>query len=193
MKYLIMIAAALFYLTPAPAHAESVAEQISAIHKMETDTLARLYREKPAAESEIKDAVGYAVFSSGELAVVWVSAGYGHGIAHSNKDNKDTYMKMARAGVGLGLGAKDFDTVFIFRDAETYNNFITTGLDLSGTADVAAKANKSGGSLSAAANVLPGVTIYQLTDSGLLAQAMIQGTKYWRDDTLNNAKLSAVE
>lgn len=48
-------------------------------------------------------------------------------------------------------------------------------------ADATAKAGVKGG----AADVIPGVRIYQLTDSGLMAQAMLQGTKYWRDDTLN--------
>jgi lipid-binding SYLF domain-containing protein len=140
MKYLMMIAVALVYFLPAPARAENAADQISAIHKMEQNTLERLYKEKPGARREISRAAGYAVFSSGELAVVWVSAGYGHGVAHSNRDTKDTYMKMANAGVGLGLGVKDFNTVFVFHDPKTFQNFITTGLDLSGTADMAAKA-----------------------------------------------------
>ncbi len=172
------------------AHAETVGEQVSAIHKMENDTLNRLYREKPDTAREVKQAAGYAVFSTGELAVVWVSGGYGHGIAHSNKGDKDTYMKMAKAGVGLGLGAKDYNTVFVFHDPAAFHDFITTGLDLSGTADVAAKAGTNGAAASGGADILPGVNVYQMTDSGLLAQAMVQGTKYWRDDTLNDAKLS---
>ena len=192
MKYLMMVAVALMYLLPAAAQA-SPADQTTVIHRMESDTLTRLYREKPDTQREIKDAVGYAVFSSGELAVLWVSAGYGHGVAHSNHDGKNTYMKMATAGVGLGLGAKDFNTVFIFHDASAYNSFITTGLDLSGTADVAAKAGTNGGAVSGGADVLAGVQVYQLTNSGLLAQAMIRGTKYWRDDSLNGEKLSEAE
>jgi lipid-binding SYLF domain-containing protein len=191
MKYLMTLAIALVYFLPITARAETIPEQMAAIHKMEADTLARLYKQNPDTASEINKAVGYAVFSSGELAIVWLSAGYGHGIAHNNSDGYDTYMKMAKAGVGLGLGAKDFNTVFIFQDPGAYHSFITTGLDLSGTADVAAKASANGAAASGGADVLPGVRVYQLTDSGLLAQAMIQGTKYWRDDTLNDAKLSA--
>jgi lipid-binding SYLF domain-containing protein len=190
-KYLMMIAIALVYLLPVAARAASVPDQIDAVHKMESHTLSRLYKERPETAKEIANSVGYAVFSSGELAVIWVSAGYGHGIAHSNNDGNDTYMKMAKAGVGLGIGAKDFNTVFIFHDPAAYHSFITTGLDLSGTADVAAKAGTDGAAASGGADVLPGVRVYQLTDSGIVAQAMLQGTKYWRDDTLNDAKLSA--
>ena len=193
MKYLMMIAMTLAYFLPAAARAESAAEQVSAIHTMEANTLARLYKEKPETRREINQAVGYAVFSSGELAAIWVSAGFGHGVAHNNRDENNTYMKMANAGVGLGLGAKDFNTVFVFNERDAFNDFITTGLDLSGTADIAAKQGSKGGALSGGADVLPGVQVYQLTDTGLLAQAMIQGTKYWRDDTLNNAKLSEAQ
>jgi len=189
-KYLLTIALALVYFLPAQAHADSTAQQVSAIHKMEDNTLARLYREKPEVRREISNAAGYAVFSSGELAVLWVSAGYGHGIAHSNHEDSDTYMKMATIGGGLGLGVKDYNTVFVFHDAAAYRNFVANGLDLSGTADVAAKAGPNGGAASGGADVLAGTHVYQLTDSGLLAQAMIQGTKYWRDDTLNRAQLS---
>src|SRR4051812_24091005 len=90
MKYFLMIAMALVYFMPA-AQAASTADQITAIHRMESDTLARLYKDNPATQNEIKNAVGYAVFSSGELAVVWISAGYGHGVAHDNHSGKDTY------------------------------------------------------------------------------------------------------
>src|ERR1700757_1452992 len=99
MKHLMMIATiALVYFLPVQARAESTSEQIAAIHKMEDNTLARLYKENPDARRDIKNSVGYAVFSSGELAVLWVSAGYGHGIAHNNQNGKDTYMKMADVG-----------------------------------------------------------------------------------------------
>jgi lipid-binding SYLF domain-containing protein len=192
MKYLIMLAALLVALAPTPAPAASVGAQISAIHDMEDNALTRLYRESPATRDEIRQAVGYAVFSSGEIAVLWVSAGFGHGVAHDNTDGKETFMKMARAGVGVGLGAKDFNTIFVFNNREAYNSFVTTGLDLSGTADAAAKSGTSGAAVSGAANIMAGVRVYQLTNTGLLAQAMLQGTKYWRDDELSGEKVSSV-
>ncbi len=177
-----------FVAWPLSARADSPEDQRAAIQKMEGDTLARLYREKPDTQREIQSAVGYAVFSSGELAVLWISAGYGHGVAHNNNNAEDIYMQMAKGGVGLGLGAKDFNTVFVFHDAASFEKFTTTGLDLSGTADAAAKAGEKGGAVSGAADILPGTRIYQLTDTGLIAQAMLQGTKYWRDDALNGNK-----
>lgn len=160
-------------------------EQRAGIQKMKEETLAKLYELQPDAKREIDGAEGYAVFSSGELALLWISGGYGHGVAHNNKNGVDTYMQMAKAGLGIGVGAKEHNTVFVFHDAKSMDDFINTGLDLTGTADAAAKVGEKGDAVGGAADVLPGVRIYQITDSGLIAQAMVQGTKYWRDDSLN--------
>ncbi len=187
MKRFLSILAVMAIALPSVAQAatSSAEEQRAGIQKMEGETLAKLYEVQPDAKREIEAAAGYAVFSSGELALFWISGGYGHGVAHNNKTNTDTYMQMAKGGVGIGLGAKDHNTVFVFHDEKSLNDFITTGLDLTGTADAAAKVGEKGDSLGGAADVMPGVRIYQLTDSGLIAQAMVQGTKYWRDETLN--------
>jgi lipid-binding SYLF domain-containing protein len=188
MKTILLALAALVCLIPAAASAagSDSAQAIEAVQKMEGATLAKLYQERPDTRREIADAVGYAVFSSGELAIIWISAGYGHGVAHNNKSGQDIYMQMAKAGVGLGLGAKDFDVVFVFHDMDSFEKFTTTGLDLTATADAAAQSGRKGDSASGGLDVLPGVRIYQLTDTGLMAQAMIQGTKFWRDDELND-------
>jgi hypothetical protein len=61
MKYLAMIALALALFLPAQARAQSNADQRAAIQKMENDTLARLYAEKPGTRDEIRHSVGYAV------------------------------------------------------------------------------------------------------------------------------------
>lgn len=186
MKRILTSLVALSMLTPVAAFAaDSAQDQRAAIEKMENDTLARLYKENPDAQREIADAYGYATFTTGELAIMWVSGGYGHGVAHNNQTGADTYMQMAKAGVGIGLGAKDVDTVFVFQNEKSFNDFITTGLDLSGSADASAKSGAKGADINAVENVLPGVRIYQMTDTGLMAQAMVQGTKYWRDDALN--------
>ncbi len=192
MKKLLPVLLAVICLLPFSAKADTPAEQRAAIQKMEADVLEQLYKERPDTRREIADAKGYAVFSTGELAIMWVSGGYGHGVAHNSETGQDIYMQMAKAGVGIGLGAKDVNTVFVFHDASSFQDFITTGLDLTGSADASAKAGEKGDSIGGSANVLPGVRIYQLTDTGLMAQAMLQGTKYWRDSDLNRSMAKRV-
>jgi lipid-binding SYLF domain-containing protein len=185
MKRLILTLA-LACLLPVSAHAASLAEQRSAIQDMRRDTLTKLYQAQPGTDAEIKNAAGYAVFTSADIAAIFVSGTFGHGIAHDNRSGQETFMQMASAGVGLGIGVKDFRTIFVFNDPAAYDDFVNTGLDLSGHVDVAAKQGTSGGDITGAVDVLPGVRVYQLTDTGLLAQAMLKGTKYWRDSDLND-------
>ena len=50
--------------------------------------------------------------------------------------------------------------------------------------DAAAKAGDRGAAVGGEA-ILDGVTVYQLTESGLALQATVKGTKYWRSSDLN--------
>jgi len=192
MKYFTSILLLAFTLafSAQTAHAATRDEQRSEIQKMQTHVLDRLYEAHPGAEKKIANAVGYAVFSSADVAIGFFSGTYGHGIAHDNTTGQETYMQMAAAGVGLGLGVKDFRVVFVFNDAEAFNDFLKTGLDLSGHADLAAKQGAKGKAVGGEEDILPGVRVYQLTDTGLMAQAMLKGTKYWGDDELNQHDVS---
>jgi hypothetical protein len=64
-------------------------------------------------------------------------------------------------------------------------SFIEEGWDFSGQADAAAKSGKKGHEGSTAGTIINGVSIYQMTESGLALQATLQGTKYWKDEDLN--------
>lgn len=171
-------------LLPFPAFA-GTAEEKAEIYDMRNRTLQRLYREEPGARTEIRQAEGYAVFSSGGVNLILLSAAYGSGVVRDNKTGGDTFMQMASGGLGIGLGVKDYRLVFVFRTRKALERFIEHGWDFSGQADAAAKTGTKGGELSEAAAVMPGVKVYQLTESGLALQATLQGTKYWRDKSLN--------
>lgn len=147
--------------------------------------LTRLYKEQPNTKAKIKKAAGYATFSNIGINLLFVSTGGGSGVVKNNKSGKDTYMSMFTAGVGFGLGVKDFNAVFIFHTQDALDTFIEYGWDFSGQADAAAKSGKKGAEGSAAATIVEGVEIYQMTENGLALQATLQGTKYWKDDDLN--------
>jgi len=94
-------------------------------------------------------------------------------------------MKMYSGGVGVGIGVKKFNGIFIFKTTKAYRNFIEEGWQGGGQADAAAKDNKQGGAVAGAISISPDITFYQITNKGLAAQATIQGTKYWKDKDLN--------
>ena len=167
------------------AKGDTPAEKRRAINKMRQEVLAELYRLVPSAKAELRRAEGYAVFSNIGINVFIVSTGNGYGVAHDNRTGKDIYMRMISGGVGVGFGVKDFRGIFVFYDRKAFHDFVEYGWTAHGQADAAAKLSETGGALSAAIEVAPGVRLYQLTENGLAAQATIQGSKYWKDDELN--------
>ncbi|MFK8052530.1 MAG: YSC84-related protein [Woeseiaceae bacterium] len=160
------------------------AEQRSAILDMRNTVLTDLYKEKGSARAEIAAAPGYGVFSNANINLLIASFGGGYGVIHDNRGGADTYMKMGEVGVGLGAGVKDYRIVFVFHDAATMTDFVEKGWSFGGQADAAAKAGEQGAAVGAE-KILDGVTVYQLTESGLALQATVKGTKYWKDDELN--------
>ena len=91
---------------------------------------------------------------------------------------------MGEVGIGLGAGIKDFRAVFVFHDRAALERFLDVGVSIGGQADAAAKAGDLGAAVSGEA-IVDNVTVYQLTQSGLALQAIIKGTRYWRDPQLN--------
>ncbi|WP_221031587.1 YSC84-related protein [Actomonas aquatica] len=163
----------------------SIEEQRDKVREMRDEVLAELYEAKPEAKARIKKAKGYAVFSNVGINVIFASFAGGHGVVVDRKGN-ETFMKMGSAGVGLGLGVKDFRGVFVFYDKDKMEAFIEKGWDFSAQADAAAKSGEKGGQAAGAGNLAEGVEVYQFTKNGLALQATLQGTKYWRDDALND-------
>jgi len=147
--------------------------------------LAKLYAEKPQARSEVQGAKGYAVFSSVGVNLFLVATERGGGILRDNRSGKDIYMQMFSAGGGMGMGVKDMSLIFIFHTVQAMEDFQKEGWDFSGKADASAESGDKGMGMEAAVTVVPGTTIYQMTEAGLALQATLQGTKFWADEDLN--------
>ena len=169
----------------------TVAEKRQTVQSMRSETLAQLYEVHPYAKTQIDQAVGYGVFSNVGINLFLLSTASGWGIVRDKKTGQDTYMKMASAGIGLGLGVKDFRGVFIFTSESALKQFVEDGWDVSAQADAAAKAEDKGDAWAGAVDVAPGIKVYQLTQIGLALQATIQGTKFWKDDELTGTVPSA--
>jgi len=159
-------------------------EKRQSVLAMKNDVLSDLYQLMPDVKNQIDSAPGYAVFSNVNINIIFASFGGGYGVVKNNKTGKHTFMKMGEAGVGLGLGAKDFRAVFVFHSADTMKRFVEQGWAFGAQADAAAKASDQGAAVGGEVTV-DNITIYQLTETGLALQATVKGTKYWKDDSLN--------
>jgi lipid-binding SYLF domain-containing protein len=171
-------------VTPSFAAKGTLEEQQAEVRTMRDQVLADLYRRDASLREKINRAEGYAVFSNVGVNLIFASVAGGKGIVVDRR-GKETFMKMASGGFGLGLGVKDFRAVFVFKTKPKLAQFIQTGWDFGAQADAAAQSGEKGGAAAGAATVLPDVDVYQITKNGVALQATLQGTKYWRDADLN--------
>ncbi len=172
----------LLVLAGCTATGTTSADKRSTIENMHDQVLQDIYALSPNARSHVANSPGYAVFSNTQVKLFLIAAGGGFGAAKSAGGT--IYMKMGEAGVGLGLGIKDFRVLFVFHTPQAYRDFVDTGFVFSAEADAAAKASFTGGQVGGGIP-LGDMTLYQVTDTGLALQATLKGTKYWRDSELN--------
>ena len=173
-----------------------------AVKAQSTEMLARLYREKPELKGRVAGAAGYATFNTTNVNLFLLASGNGYGLLKDNRTGKETFMRVASLGAGVGAGVKDFRAVFVFHDADVMRRFVEEGWQFGVQADAAAKHGDQGAALtqggavdreggggvsSGVDEVLgPGaIEIYQFTETGIALQAVASGTKYWKDSKLN--------
>ncbi len=150
------------------------------INETADEALKTVLEENVKAKALYEDAYGWAVFDNLKLAFGF-SGGGGNGVAINKQTGEHTYMKMGTAGVGLGLGANKYQVVFLFQDENTFRNFVDKGWQAGAAATAAAGTE----SAEAATGFINGLAVYQVTEKGLMANADISGTKYWKNDKLN--------
>lgn len=165
--------------------AEDKAKEQAEVRKLVQQTLERLYKAQPAAQSAVAHGAGYAVFSNTGVKILFAGSGKGKGIAVDNQTKKEVFMKMLEVQAGLGFGVKKFSVIFVFDNDKALNSFINSGWEFGGQASAAAKTGDKGGSMEGAASVSDGVWMYQMTDKGLAVELTGKGTKYYKDDDLN--------
>ena len=152
---------------------------------MAKETLARLYKVQPAAKKVVKASAGYAVFSNFGMKIFFFGSGTGKGLVIDKATKKETFMKMIEGQVGLGLGAKKFSQVWVFKTKKALNDFVNSGWEFGGQGTAAAKTGEKGGDMAGAISVDVDIALYQLTDDGLELALTGKGTKYYKDDDLN--------
>ncbi|BBV62097.1 lipid-binding SYLF domain-containing protein [Klebsiella quasipneumoniae] len=194
MRLQTLFLVAMTALAGCSAQGDTASQQRASIQKMRNETLNKLYTVQPEARSDIQHAKGYAVFANNSSKILLFGFGSGYGVVRDKATGKDTYMKMAQGGAGLGMGIKQQRTVLVFHDKAALETFIRQGYMVGADANAAAKYDDKGiAPIAASANgvakdtsSLPSkVNVYEITDKGLAAQSMVNGYKYWPDDELN--------
>jgi lipid-binding SYLF domain-containing protein len=164
---------------------KEILQEKDEIRKMAKETLSRLYKLQPSAKKAISKSAGYAVFSNFGMKIFLFGSGTGKGLVIDKATNKETFMKMIEGQVGIGLGAKKFSQVWVFKSKKALNDFINSGWEFGGQGTAAAKTGEKGGDIAGAISVDVDIALYQLTDDGLELALTGKGTKYYKDDDLN--------
>ena len=144
------------------------------------DALSRLFEESPGAKTLYGEAYGYAVFTNFKVSLGFTGGG-GRGVAVDKASGKRTYMNMGTGGLNVGLGAQKYQVVFLFQTRQVFESFVEKGWQ----AETGANAVAGTAGANAGAAFRNGLAVYQLTQGGLMLQADISGTKYWKDSDLN--------
>jgi lipid-binding SYLF domain-containing protein len=92
---------------------------------------------------------------------------------------------MKTVGAGPGIGVKDYQVIFIFKNTATMNKFMEAGWSFSGEADAAAKNKEEGAAAGGHASSTEGMQIYTITKKGVALQATLGGTRFKKDNDLN--------
>ena len=162
-----------------------ISEQQAEINRMSRETLQRLYAKEPSAERVIKKSYAYATLSNAGVKVLLVGSSHGRGLAVNNKTGEKVYLKMKEMDAGLGIGAKEYDLVFVITNKAAWDSFIVGKTRFGGSVEAAAKDGIAGGAIEGASIAAEGVYVYQMTTKGLSIDVSMKGTKIYADKKLN--------
>jgi len=123
---------------------DSVKEKRQTVQKQRDEMLAELYRTQPEMKDRIKRAAGYATFKQTDVNLFLLATANGYGLVVDKKTGKETYMRVASLGGGLGLGVKDLRVIFVFNDPKVMQQFVEQGWQFGGKADASAKYEDAG-------------------------------------------------
>lgn len=163
--------------------AADVAEVRAEIDAMSETVLQQLLLSNEAVKAQYESAAGYAVFRATKGGFIVTGAG-GTGVAVNKASGERTYVHLGSGGIGLGAGLQNYHPVFLFETEAALERFIAGSWDASTAAQAAA--GKEG--LNATSSFIDGIAVYQLTDKGLIAQADLTGTRFWKSEKLNLMK-----
>lgn len=155
------------------------------IDALSVHALENLYEKVPSAKYVIENCYAYATLSNTGMKLGLFGDAHGRGLAINNATGEKVYMRMKELGVGIGLGIKEYDLIFVIGTETAWHSFISGDIKFAGSAEASATDGQEGGSIEGASIAANGIWVYQMTKKGLSLEASIKGTKIYPDKDLN--------
>ena len=187
--FTLLMAALLVCLMTATSFAATSQEKIdkerAEIDNLSVKALHNLYEKVSSAENVIHNCYAYATLSNTGMKLGLFGDAHGRGLAVNNTTGEKVYMRMKELGLGIGLGIKEYDLIFVIGTEQAWKTFISGDIKFASSADASASDGQAGGAVEGASIAANGIWVYQMTKKGLSLDASIKGTKIYADKKLN--------
>lgn len=161
--------------TALAADVNKVEKERGEIQELSAKALRGLYEKDPAAKGVIENSYAYATLSNTGIKLGLFGDAHGRGLAVNNATGEKVYMRMKE--MGLGLGVKEYDLIFVISTEEAWKSFISGDIKFASSAEASASDGVTGDSMAGASIAGKGIWVYQITKKGLALEASIKGTK----------------
>ena len=132
------------------AFAKSADQQRAEIQELQTKALENLYDLTPNAHEVLDNCYGYATISATGSQFGLLGGAHGRGLAVNKMTGARVYMKMEAYQLGIGLGVKEYDLIFVFGSQHAWESFISGKFKVGGSAEASATDGYSGGAIEGA-------------------------------------------
>ena len=168
------------------AFAKSANQQRAEINELQVQALDNLYALTPNAHEVLENCYGYATISATGSQFGLLGGAHGRGLAVNKMTGARVYMKMEAYQLGIGLGVKEYDLIFVFGSQHAWESFISGKFKVGGEAEASATDGYSGGAIEGADIVGKDIWVYQVTTKGLAVGAAIKGLSIYPNRKLNS-------
>jgi len=172
-----LILFALIVMITSTAFAESSEELKAKLDKMSVEVLDRMYAKYPDAKSAVKNSYAYCTISSSSVDWGFLGSDRGRGLAYNKNLNKKIYVKMSEVKLGLSVGAKEYDLLFIIQNKNAWDRFISGSIKFGSEVSAQASDGVKGDTFTNATVIANGVWVYQLDKKGLATEFSLKGAQ----------------
>ena len=175
---LILMTLVIFLASSSVGLAKETPEQLRAkLDKMSLDVLDKMYNKYPETYNAVPNAYAFCTISSSSVKLGFWGTDRGRGVAVNNVTGKRVYVNMNEVTIGINIGAKEYDLLFIITNEAAWNRFISGNIKFGTEVTAAATDGVSGDAYAHADHIADGVFVYQVDKKGLALELTFKGAK----------------